>query len=142
MFGLMRFAVRAYGRWQHALIWQDPPHLPNPWPPNQPMLGVVGRSYQRARRGTKVWVHFGSYHGQRDTWWEGRRPPARGTYVVVVAHVWNPPGTHSGREVIWIDQVIDVLSPWLVWRGRRHARRLARRDSPDPYPDFTADSES
>jgi hypothetical protein len=89
------------------------------------MAGRLVRIYQRARRGSKATVDFGAAAGIHDTWWEFTRPP-EGSWVVVHAHPWYPPGTHSGGMVLWIDH-------WESWargdtnrRALRHQLRLER----------------
>jgi hypothetical protein len=129
----MREAIERFffeSRWRRDeyawRVWQEvepliPRHAPSPGGPTL-MAGRVVRIYQRARRGSKAVVNFGPAVGALDTWWEHARPPV-GKWVIVHAHPWFPPGTHSGQMVLWVDH-------WQSWapgdtetRARRHQRR-------------------
>jgi hypothetical protein len=119
------------GRWRRDeyawRVWQElapliPNRLPEGWE-RMSMAGEVVRVYQRARRGTKALVYFGSAVGTRDTWWPHAHPP-RKSWVVITAHIWLPPGTHSGREVLWVDGWEVRASVDVQRRALRHERRL------------------
>ena len=88
------------------------------------MLGLVQRVYQNGRRGDKAMVNFGAA-GVWDTWWEGMRPPS-GSWVLVSVHLWLPPGTHSGRPVLWVDALHEAHPGNLAIRADRHVQRLFR----------------
>lgn len=97
------------------------------------MAGRVVRIYQRARRGSKAVVDFGPMVGLQDTWWEHKRPPV-GSWVIVHAHLWLPPGTHSEQQVFWIDHWESWAEGDTPMRARRHQRRMekeARRRGDD-----------
>lgn len=89
------------------------------------MAGRVLRIHQRARRGNKALVDFGSVIGTQDTWWEHLRPPV-GNWVIVHAHLWLPPGTHSGNQVLWIDRWESWAAGDTPKRARRHQRRMEK----------------
>jgi hypothetical protein len=124
------------GRWRRdeyaSRVWQGidpliPARFPNPLEVMR-MAGRVSRVYQRARRGSKVLVDFGPALGTQDTWWERMRPPVN-NWVVVHAHLWLPPGTHSERPVLWVDH-------WESWapgdtrmRALRHQRKLEKEQT-------------
>lgn len=90
-----------------------------------PMFGRVGEIYQHAHRGTKAVVHFGPRLGPQDTWWPYSAPPTTGSAVLVRAHLWRPPGTHSGEHVWWIDALEQTWAPGLSKRAERHEKRVA-----------------
>jgi hypothetical protein len=131
----MRRAIEEFlfeGRWRRDeyawRVWQGlEPLLPTAYPPawqSVSMAGRVVRIYQRAHRGSKAVVDFGPL-GSQDTWWPSMRPPV-GKWVVVSVRLWLPPGTHSGRHVLWVDH-------WESWapgdvhrRAMRHERRVAK----------------
>jgi hypothetical protein len=124
------------GRWRRDeyawRVWQAiepaiPTRLPEPWgrihgPEVMRMAGRVVRIYQRARRGSKAVVDFGPVVGMQDTWWEAARPPV-GHWVIVHAHLWLPPGTHSEEQVLWVDHWESWASGDVPMRARRHQRR-------------------
>ena len=89
------------------------------------MLGRVLRVYQRAQTGSKVIVAFEPPVNPQDTWWPGQCPK-KGTWVLVAAHLWQPPGTHSGHPVWWIDQVAGVWPGNLERRAARFERLQAQ----------------
>lgn len=119
------------GRWrrdEHAWrVWQGlapmlPGELPYPWEIKL-MTGRVVRNYQPARRGTKAVMDFGAAVGMQDTWWPRMRPPV-GTWVVIRARLWEPPGTHSEQNVLWVESW-ESWAPGDVWtRASRHEKRL------------------
>jgi len=127
------------GRWrrdeQAWRAWQEiepaiPTRLPEPWSEIDPpevmrMAGRVIRIYQHARRGSKTLVDFGPVVGTQDTWWEDARPPI-GHWVLVHAHLWLPPGTHSERQVLWVDHWESWASGDVPTRARRHQRRMEK----------------
>jgi hypothetical protein len=82
------------------------------------------RIYQHAHRGSKALVDFGPL-GPQDTWWPSMRPP-KGNWVVVRVHLWLPPGTHSGRHVLWVDQWESWAPGDVRQRAMRHERRMAK----------------
>jgi hypothetical protein len=45
---------------------------------------------------------------------------------VVTAHIWLPPGTHSGREALWIDGWEVRARDDVQRKVLRHERRLAK----------------
>lgn len=90
------------------------------------MAGRVVRVYQRARRGSKVIVDFGPALGHQDTWWEFKQPPV-GVWVVVHAHYWDSPETHSGEYVLWIDHWESWAPGDVQMRALRHQQRLEKR---------------
>lgn len=113
----------AWGAWQ-GLEPLIPARFPGEWE-RMSMAGRVVRVYQRAHRGTKALVYFGSALGTQDTWWPYMRPPVK-DWVVVQAHLWLPPGTHSEQQVLWVDK-------WESWapgdtqaRALRHQRRIEK----------------
>lgn len=113
----------AWGVWQNIEPLVDA-SLPGEWE-RKWLAGRVVRVHQRARRGTKALVYFGSTLGTQDTGWPFMRPPKK-KWVVVEAHLWLPPGTHSGRQVLWIDR-------WESWapadtqiRALRHQRKMEK----------------
>ena len=122
-------------RWrrnEHAWgVWQGlGPLIPARLPHNgetMVMAGRVVRIYQRARRGSKATVWFGSSVGTQDTWWEHMQPPVD-QWVVVHVHPWFPPGTHSGRMVLWVDHWEWWAPGDVQWRAQRHQRRLEREN--------------
>jgi|GEM_PF-3264513 len=91
----------------------------------QLLVGRVQQIYQKAHRGTKAMVHFGSVVGFQDTWWEGMRPPVN-QWVVVRTHLWFPPGTHSEQHVVWIDEWESRAPGDTYIRAVRHERRLEK----------------
>ena len=93
------------------------------------MAGRITRVYQRARRGTKAVVDFGPVVGTQDTWWPLMRPPV-GRWVVVRAHLWLPPGTHSERHVIWIEHWASWAEGDVRLRALRHQRRMEKQSLP------------
>lgn len=127
------------GRWradEHAWrVWQEvepliPARFPEAGEPGHPsevlrMAGRVVRIYQRARRGNKALVHFGPVVGLQDTWWEHQRPPVD-SWVIVHAHRWLPPGTHSGQQVFWIDEWESWAEGDIRMRALRHQRRMEK----------------
>lgn len=131
------------GRWrrdEHAWrVWQGigpsiPARLPDAprfgWgdPEILRMTGRVVRIYQRARRGSKALVDFGAEIGMQDTWWEHMRPPV-GSWVVVHAHLWLLPGTHSGEHVLWVDHW-ESWAPGDTWiRAQRHQHKLEKEQA-------------
>jgi hypothetical protein len=118
--------AEAWARWgQLTSRWRT-----GGYPGSQPAFGRVVRVYQHARSGTKALMDFGA-HGRRDTWWPlGLGRPRSGMWLALRGHMWVPPGTHSGKPVLWIDQVLGVYPPDLAKRAQRHERRLARRHGP------------
>jgi hypothetical protein len=110
-------------------VWQGlAPRLPQRFPAEWEsisMSGRVVRVYQRARRGTKATVDFGPVLGVQDTWWPFMRAP-KGRWVVVTVHLWSPPGTHSGRHVLWVDHWESWAPGDTAQRARRHQRRLEK----------------
>lgn len=126
-----RIEALLYGRrWradEHAWgVWQNlAPLVPSSFfalDSGRPIAGRVYRVYQQARRGTKAVVHFGDAVGPQDTWWEHMRPAAN-QWVVVRTHLWLPPGTHSGQQVVWIDAWESWAAGDVSWRAQRHERR-------------------
>jgi len=89
------------------------------------MAGRVIRIYQHARRGSKALVDFGPAVGTQDTWWENARPPV-GHWVIIHAHLWLPPGTHSEEQVLWVDHWESWASGDVFGRARRHQRRMEK----------------
>ena len=138
MFARMtRRDAEAYEVWQRVVAWTDPPALPAGWPhatTTGPMAGRVTQC-QTYARGSKAFVHFGRHLDTQDTWWPRTvGVPAPGSYVVVSAHLWAPPGTHSGRDVLWIDEWHWAVPARTVRRADRYARRLSRRQGAAPRP--------
>ncbi|HEU5105979.1 MAG TPA: hypothetical protein VFU11_09070 [Solirubrobacterales bacterium] len=127
------------GRWrrdEHAWrAWQEvesaiPTRIPESWSETDPpevmrMAGRVIRIYQHARRGSKALVDFGPAVGIQDTWWEDARPPV-GHWVIVHAHLWLPPGTHSEGQVLWVDHWESWASGEVLVQARRHERRMEK----------------
>lgn len=127
------------GRWradEHAWrVWQEvepliPARFPEAGEPGRPsevqrMAGRVVRIYQHARRGSKALVHFGPVLGLQDTWWEHKRPPVD-SWVIVHAHLWLPPGTHSEQQVLWIDEWESWADGDIRMRALRHQRRMEK----------------
>jgi hypothetical protein len=115
----------AWGVWQgiEPLI---PVRFPGEWE-KMSMAGRVVRVYQRARRGTKALVYFGSVLGTQDTWWPYMRPPVK-NWVVVQAHLWLPPGTHSEQQVLWVDSYESWVPGDTQMRALRHQRRLEKEN--------------
>ena len=64
---------------------------------------------------------FWRRRGDEQAWlvWQRLEPYAN-------VHVWLPPGTHSGRPVVWIDDWFEDHPANLVQRADRHIRRLFR----------------
>lgn len=129
-------------------IWQEvEPLIPTRFPETGPpgtfseevrMAGRVIRIYQRARRGSKALVHFGPVLGLQDTWWEHKRPPVD-SWVIVRAHLWLPPGTHSEQQVFWIDEWESWAEGDIRMQALRHQRRIekeAARRAEAPAPDL------
>jgi hypothetical protein len=121
------------GRWRRDeyawTIWRSvleyrPQVTPDHWHRGL-ISGRVVRTYQRARRGSKVVVDFGPPVGVQDTWWPRMAPP-RGRFVFVEAHFWPGGGTHSGGPVIWIDRWDSTAPGDVLKRARRHERRLTK----------------
>lgn len=116
---------RAWHTWQRLAPYADvPPPRAGLRGESTTMFGYVRSVYQHGRRGDKAMVDFGGA-GVWDTWWEGMRPLSR-TWVLVAVHVWLPPGTHSGKPVLWIDAWDEQHPGNLAKRADRHGRRLAR----------------
>jgi len=127
------------GRWRRDeyawRVWQEvepliPERFPEPgelgrYPEVLRMAGRVVRIYQHARRGSKAVVDFGPVVGLQDTWWEHKRPPV-GNWVIVQAHLWLPPGTHSEQQVFWIDQWESWAAGDTPMRAQRHQRRMEK----------------
>jgi hypothetical protein len=127
------------GRWrrdEHAWrVWQEvepaiPTRLPEAEDRIHPrevmrMAGRVIRIYQHARRGSKALIDFGLAVGTQDTWWEDARPPV-GHWVIVHAHLWLPPGTHSEGQVLWVDHWESWASGDVPMRARRHQQRMEK----------------
>jgi hypothetical protein len=127
--------AEAYQIWRQVSAWTDPPTLPptgrRDWraTSTQPMVGWVTHSRVFAR-GTKAFVDFGRHLGTQDTWWpRDVGIPAPRTYVVVCAHLWRPPGTHSGDNVLWIDECRSTIPARIVKRANRHVRRQREWDT-------------
>lgn len=103
------------------------------------LVGRVGHVYQRARKGTKAVVHFGSSMGAWDTWWPGKCPTP-GEWVMIQTHLWWPPGTHSGRPVLWVDTWRANWPTKLDHQAGRHQHQLeklarrAKRADAGPQP--------
>ncbi|MHB1773384.1 MAG: hypothetical protein ACYCST_16920 [Acidimicrobiales bacterium] len=118
---------RDEGSWRtwRSMSALPPPPL-RPWS-NSLVFGQVVWVTQRARRGTKVNVHFVQI-GMQDTWWPWQCP-RKGTWVLVRAHLWVPPGTHSGRDVWWIDSTEGAWPRSLARQARRHERRITRENT-------------
>jgi len=85
------------------------------------MAGQVEWIHQHARRGTKVIVNFGRA-GRWDTWWLNECPRP-GMWVLVDCHLWIPPGTHSGRSILYIDAWRGHWTEEIIGRAARHERR-------------------
>ena len=83
---------------QHA---RNRPLSESSWRHPLELAGQVTHLYMLARNGTKAIVDFGPT-GRWDTWWRHSRPQP-GQWVAVHGRIWTPPGTHTGREVCWID---------------------------------------
>jgi hypothetical protein len=143
------FLGRRWRRDEYAWrVWQEiepaiPTRLPEPWSETDPpevmrMAGRVVRIYQHARRGSKALVDFGPAVGTQDTWWEDARPPV-GHWVIVHAHLWLPPGTHSEGQVLWVDRWESWASGDVHLRAGRHQRRLEKEagDFPQLAPMIT-----
>ena len=116
------------GRWRRdEYAWRAWQEIEPLIPARLPMLGRKAGDWeeQRARRGNKALVDFGSVIGTQDTWWEHMRPPV-GHWVIVHAHLWLPPGTHSGYQVLWIDRWESWAAGDTPKRARRHKRRVER----------------
>lgn len=124
MFGRRRIDEAAWYALQHHMAGYLNQRTPELKWYQEPMLGRVDRVYQHARGGTKVIVDFGG-GGRWDTWWPNSRP-SPGHWVLVDCHLWYPPGTHSGRPVVWIDAWHQQWSDKAVRRAKRHERRLDR----------------
>lgn len=92
---------------------------------SDPMLGYVLRMTQQARSGTKAVVEFGPRIGRQDTWWPKTRPPV-GRWVTVEASLWVPPGTHSKKNVYWVNNLVQSYPKFLRIRASRHGRRIKR----------------
>ncbi|HWB68867.1 MAG TPA: hypothetical protein VG518_02720 [Solirubrobacterales bacterium] len=121
---------RRWSRDEHAWgVWLGiEPLVPTSFPEageHKLMAGRVMRVYQRARRGTKATVHFGPVVGVQDTWWPLMTPPV-GRWVVVRAHLWLPPGTHSEQHVIWIEHWESWADGDVNLRALRHQRRMEK----------------
>jgi hypothetical protein len=121
------------GRWrrdEHAWsVWQGiepliPTSFPGEWE-KMSMAGRVVRVYQHAHRGTKALVYFGSVLGTQDTWWPYMRPRVE-QWVIVQAHLWLPPGTHSEQQVLWVDKWESWATGDTQIRALRHRRRMEK----------------
>ncbi len=113
MFGRRRRDERAWRTWGELTTQRRAPGQ---------MVGQVSHVYQHAKRGSKAIVDFGPGLGRLDTWWPGSRPKL-GQWVLVRAHRWTPPGTHSGTYVWWIDGVDGIWPADLRTRAERFAKR-------------------
>jgi hypothetical protein len=118
-----RMDAAAWESWQYVESLR-PRELP-PVVGSMLMAGRVSRIYQNARGGTKALVDFGAPLGVQDTWWEQMRPPLN-VWVVVEAHLWLPPGTHSEQHVLWVDRWDSTLSSSQLKRALRHNVRLGK----------------
>jgi hypothetical protein len=130
------------GRWrrdEHAWgVWQGiepliPGRFPGEWEVMR-MAGRVVRIYQHARRGSKALVDFGSALGTQDTWWEHARPPV-GNWIVIHAHLWLPPGTHSDEHVLWVDHWESWAPGDTQMRALRHQRKMEKEGDARHDPD-------
>jgi hypothetical protein len=130
MFGQQAADQAAYERCGHLIMWPRQGLPARDWTPAGRLFGVVTYRPQRPRalrRGTKIWVDFGSFVGRQDTWWPNRGPLPKGVGVIVEAHWWTDGSTHSRRPVLWIDQWHHMIPAGDVRRAQRHERRLAKR---------------
>jgi hypothetical protein len=107
------------------------------------MAGLVMRTYQISRNGTKTDVDFGRL-GTIDTWWPSAIPPIR-HWVLIDCRLWRPPGTHSGLPVFWVEHCHGQWPDSIRDGFLRHQQRLARssktqesvRLDDDPSPGST-----